>query len=288
MLSDEEKEFIIGGVQGDRREDGRSWEEYRVIEVECGLVSHTNGSARLRLGETDILVGVKAEIVQPLSWKPEEGTVEFFVDCSAHANPDFEGHGGEDLALELASIAEHAIRPGLDLKQLCIRKEQQCWCLNIDAVVLQCGGSVCDVLCMAIVAALHDTRLPDVTVSGGDGEPMELDVSDNPYDCKSIDISNLPALITLNKLGDCYVVDPSLDEEMCTNAKMMVAVNKSGTVCYSAKSGRLGLEPAMIFDMLSKAKKVGVTLLESLVQHLDSESSSKGMTAASSIIGFLR
>ena len=52
-----------------------------------------------------------------------------------HANPEFEGHGGDEYATELANIAENAILPRLDLRELCILKGQQCWALNIDALV---------------------------------------------------------------------------------------------------------------------------------------------------------
>lgn len=43
-------------------------------------MSHASGSARLRLANTDILVGVKTEIDTPYPEKPREGKIEFFVD----------------------------------------------------------------------------------------------------------------------------------------------------------------------------------------------------------------
>ena len=56
-------------------------------------MTHANGSAHLRLANTDVLVGVKAELDLERTGK----TIEFFVDCSANATPDFEGRGGETL-----------------------------------------------------------------------------------------------------------------------------------------------------------------------------------------------
>lgn len=43
-------------------------------------MQQTNGSSRLRLGNTDILVGVKIEIDTPYIDRPKEGKLEFFVD----------------------------------------------------------------------------------------------------------------------------------------------------------------------------------------------------------------
>jgi ribonuclease PH len=48
--------------------------------VETDVVSHASGSARLRLANTDILVGVKTEIDMPFPERPNEGKIEFFVD----------------------------------------------------------------------------------------------------------------------------------------------------------------------------------------------------------------
>mgnify|MGYP002715773299 CR=1 FL=1 len=70
----------IVNLQDNFRYDGRTRSEYRPIEVETDVVSHANGSARLRLANTDILVGVKAEIVKPTIENPDKGKIEFFVD----------------------------------------------------------------------------------------------------------------------------------------------------------------------------------------------------------------
>ena len=49
VLSGGEKQFIMNGVFEDFRLDGRTRKEYRHFEIETGIVSNTNGSARLRL-----------------------------------------------------------------------------------------------------------------------------------------------------------------------------------------------------------------------------------------------
>jgi len=44
------------------------------------IVSNANGSARLRLANSDILACVKVEIDTPLPETPRDGKIEFFVD----------------------------------------------------------------------------------------------------------------------------------------------------------------------------------------------------------------
>lgn len=67
-------------LQDNYRCDGRSRLDYRPIELETDIVSNASGSCRLRLANTDILVGVKAEIDTPNLDKRDQGKIEFFVD----------------------------------------------------------------------------------------------------------------------------------------------------------------------------------------------------------------
>lgn len=56
---------------------------------------------------------------------------------SANATPDFEGRGGEDLAIEIANILTAAYKSAkaFDLTKLCIYKGRKCWKLNVDILV---------------------------------------------------------------------------------------------------------------------------------------------------------
>ncbi|KAF6735337.1 Oxysterol-binding protein-related protein 10 [Oryzias melastigma] len=117
--------------------DGRSCEDYRHMEVETDVVSNTDGSARVSLGHTAVLVGIKAEIGKPRPLVPDEGYLEFFVDCSANATPEFEGRGGEELGIELSNTLYRVFnnRSSVDLKSLCISAGEHCWVLYVDVLV---------------------------------------------------------------------------------------------------------------------------------------------------------
>ncbi|XP_044312197.1 exosome complex component RRP42 isoform X3 [Varanus komodoensis] len=136
VLSEAEKVYIVHGVQEDLRVDGRGCEDYRCTEVETDVVSNTSGSARVKLGHTDILVGVKAEMGVPKLDKPNEGYLEFFVDCSANATPEFEGRGGEELGTEIANTLYRIFKNEscVDLKLLCINPREHCWVLYVDVL----------------------------------------------------------------------------------------------------------------------------------------------------------
>lgn len=63
--------------------------------------------------------------------------IVFYASSSANATPEFEGRGGEDLALELSDTLANAYESPLafDLKPLCILPGQQCWKLYVDILV---------------------------------------------------------------------------------------------------------------------------------------------------------
>ncbi|CAB4026019.1 Exosome complex component RRP42, partial [Paramuricea clavata] len=222
--------------------------------------------------KTDILVGVKAEIGGPAFGHPDCGRVEFFVNCSAHASPKFEGRGGEELSSELSRILDRACsnKSAVDLKSLSITSGQQCWVLYVDALVLECGGNLYDALSMAVKAALHNTRIPNVTVSMDEGE-VELEISDDPFDCSRLDIKNIPLIVTLNKIEHDFVVDASMEEEFCCDGQLLVAVNGDGNICGIQRLGSSAVEPEMITEMLEAAVDIGKSLNQRLVQALESE-----------------
>ena len=62
-----------------------------------------------------------------------------------------------------------------------------------------------DALSIAVKAALHSTLVPKLTVTG-EGEEMEIEVSDNPHDSTSVDASSAPVIITLTQVSSMICV----------------------------------------------------------------------------------
>ena len=74
------------------RPDGREAEEWRDLIVHVGSISTANGSAVVRLGETTIVCGVKAEIAEPDLEQPTDGFLGsylHFVDVSLEPRSAF-------------------------------------------------------------------------------------------------------------------------------------------------------------------------------------------------------
>ncbi|KNC52398.1 exosome complex exonuclease RRP42 [Thecamonas trahens ATCC 50062] len=264
LVSPSEVAFLLQGVAHNLRSDGRSRTQLRPVVVETGLVSQANGSSRLRRGNTDVLVGVKLSVGVPDLAAPNTGRVEVAVECAPSASPLFEGRGAREVNAGLAAAAaSYLAAPGaLDLEALCIRPDTHCWVVHVDAVVLDSGGNVLDAVCAAARAALANTTLPRVsTVPSETPGEFDLEVSDDPDDVIALDVSRLPVSVTLARLGDFYVADPTLEEEACQTAAFTVGVTADGTLSGATLSGDGGIPPAMLIEMFQVARKLGMALV---------------------------
>lgn len=58
-----------------------------------------------------------------------------------------------------------------------------------------------------------------------DGGNVDLTLSDDPYDCVRLKVESIPILVTICKIGEYCVVDPSAEEEACSSASLVVGVS---------------------------------------------------------------
>jgi len=273
LLSNAEKTYILHGVEENYRVDGRSRTDIRPIVVETDIVSHASGSAHLRLANTDILVGVKAELETPLPGSPDLGRVEFFVDCSANATPAFEGRGGEDLATEISRVLSRSYQSPnvLDLSKLCILPGRTCWILYVDILVLEVGGNLFDAVSLAVKAALFSTRIPVVSVTAVDGGEPEMELSDDPYRCTRLDVSKAPVLVTLTRIGNHCIVDATPEEEACSGASLVVAVTPSGGLATVNKVGGGSFHSDTLISATRLAVGVGTEMDQAMMEKVRQE-----------------
>ncbi|XP_030645207.1 exosome complex component RRP42 [Chanos chanos] len=287
QVSEAEKVYIMHGVRDDLRVDGRGCEDYRHMVIETDVVSNTDGSAKVSLGHSDILVGVKAEIGKPRALVPDEGYLEFFVDCSANATPEFEGRGGEELGIDLSNTLYKVFnnKHSIDLRSLCICPGEHCWVLYVDVLLLQCDGNLFDAISIAIKAALFNTRIPKVHISEDAEGGKEIELSDDPYDCVRLNVENVPCIVTLCKVGQRHVVDATLQEKACSVASLLLAVTHKGMVTCVRKMGGGSLDPESISEMTETGKRVGKALHAPLMDLLKKE---EGLGKNRQKVGFLR
>ncbi|KAK9507667.1 hypothetical protein O3M35_007473 [Rhynocoris fuscipes] len=265
-LSPEEKIFIVHGVEQDIRNDGRIRLQYRPIEIETGIVPHAMGSARVCTGNTDIIVCIKGSTYKPPEDEPVGNNLEFFVDFSAIASPNYEGRWGEQVSEEY-TVLLNKLYSSTKLESLCIKPGVLSWKLNIDIEVLSFEGNIYDTISFGVKAALANTQLPKISTTDEDKGEEDFQVSDDPSDTWTPDISEVPCFVTLWKIGEHVVVDPTINEEHCSSFACVIAFTENGKVWSTVSVGPGSVQPSTFLNLTSEAK----TIAEETINYIGRE-----------------
>ncbi|RWS28686.1 exosome complex component RRP42-like protein [Leptotrombidium deliense] len=273
ILSDYEKVFVCEGVKQNCRVDGRECFDYRCVHVETDVISSCSGSGHVRLGNCEIMVGVKCELSDADIDNPSVGKVEFSVDVSPNASPLFD-RKNDSLCNLVVSALSQAIPRSLDLRKLCIVEGKHVWTLFIDILVLELGSksNMFDACSIAVKAALFNTKIPRVNV---DMESNDVCVSEG-YD--KIDVSDVPILLTITRVSNQYIVDATQEEEASCISSVVLAIVPDGEIVYTKKVKYGSLCPEPFKETLQRAKDLAITMHQNLMIALTEESGVKKPT----------
>jgi len=65
----------------------------------------------------------------------------------------------------------------------------------------------------------------------------------------------------LKKIGQKYIIDATAMEELCTDTKIIIAVNKSGEICAMQKSLYGSLNPSLLTEMIRVSINFDIIIL---------------------------
>ena len=228
------KKRITELLANGKRVDGRAPTEYRKFEVESGVIERAEGSARVHLGKTDVIVGVKIDTGKPFPDMPDKGVLTVNAELVPLASPAFEpGPPGEE-AVELARVVDRGIRESkaIDLEKLCVESGKLVFVVFIDVYVLNHDGNLIDASAIAALAALINTKMFKYTVEEG-----EI-VKKPGY--TPLPVVNHPVAVTFAKIGNKLILDTGIDEEEVMDARLTMTMDKDGHICAIQKGGGSG------------------------------------------------
>src|SRR3989475_5769382 len=121
-----------------QRLDGRALDEPRKLSLERAFVKTAEGSARVKLGNTDVLVGIKMSVGEPYPDTPNTGVLSTSVELIPMASPTFEAGPPRPEAIELARGVDRGIRESkmVSMEKLCITPKEKVWILFMHIHVL--------------------------------------------------------------------------------------------------------------------------------------------------------
>jgi len=241
------REHVIKLSEADTRLDGRKLTDYRPVKLEVGITSTAEGSSRVKIGQTDVMVGIKVEVMQPYPDTPGEGSIMVGAELLPLSNPDFEPGPPSIQAVELARIVDRGIRESkcLDFKKLCIKEGEKIWMIIIDICTINDAGNLPDASALAAIAALKNMKFPEYK-----DDKIDYKKKTN----KGLDLKDTPLSVTVIKIGDKFIVDPDYDEGKVVDARLTVASLSDGTLCALQKGGDYPLSA----DDVSKMVDIGI------------------------------
>ena len=104
------KQQMLEALLRGKRLDGRNFDSYRDLEIEIGIIDKASGSARVKLGNTEVIAGIKVETGEPFEGLENKGALimsaEVLPTASAHVEP---GPPDEE-AIELSRVVDRGVR----------------------------------------------------------------------------------------------------------------------------------------------------------------------------------
>lgn len=227
------KDTILSMLERGIRIDGRKLNEYRYISITLGYAKKAEGSALVKLGDTQVLAGVKLELAEPYFDTPDQGKLIVNAEFLPLAYETFEPGPPDENAIELSRVIDRSLRDSkaIDLTKLAIIPGKKVWTVWVDVYVLDYGGNVTDASMLAAMAALYNTRLPKVEIE-----------NDRVKVVKEEKVAPFPVIkpvviTTIVKIGKYLIVDPNLDEENILDAKISIAYGEDGNIVGIQKEG---------------------------------------------------
>ncbi|MCF7872266.1 exosome complex protein Rrp42 [Candidatus Woesearchaeota archaeon] len=257
-MNQEMKEHIKQALKQGKRLDGRALDEVRPIKIETGIISTAEGSAKVKFGNAEVLAGVKMAIEKPYPDTPEDGVLMVNAELLPLSSPEFESGPPSIESIETARVIDRGIRESktLDTKSLCIEKGEKVWSVALDIVPINFDGNLIDMGGLAAVAAIKTARFPNVDKEGNVDYHKRSD--------KKLEMVNTPIPITICKVGDLFIVDPTEEEERAVDTRLTITTLDENTVCALQKGGDAPLKTEDIKTMVDLAFQTANKIRKSL------------------------
>jgi exosome complex component RRP42 len=225
-------ESIKEKIKNGKREDTRGFNDLRNLEVKSSVLSSADGSAWVKLGNTEVIAGIKFAVGTPYPDSPDEGSMSLNLELTGISSPDFSTGPPKIDALEYGRVADRAIRSAevIDFKKLSIVSGEKVFILFIDCIAINADGNLIDATEIAALIALKNAKLPKLDENNK--------IISGEYSDKNLELLNIPLSFTFEKINGQIVIDPTESEEYASDARFSLGVVKDTIVsCQKSKNG---------------------------------------------------
>jgi len=241
-----------------RLDERKNFDGYREVKIEYGLSENASASAKVTLGDTQVVCGVKFDVDKPFPDSEDQGVLITNAEFCPMASPDFEPGPPREDAIELARVVDRGIRESkaIDFNSLCIKKGEKVWVVFVDIYVLNHDGNLIDAAALAAIAALNKAVLPAY-----DSEKEMVDKEKQGKE--KLKLTCLPIACTFGKFDDIILPDPCLLEEEQMKARITVTTTEKDIHSIQL-GGSEGMTVNEINSCVEKAFELSKDLRKSL------------------------
>jgi len=276
-------------VQG-CRPDGRKLNEPRQTHLQPGVLSrsHADGSAMARLGNTTVVAGVcaKLETVPPsdthnTAQQAPPPAVEVHVELPSLCSPNIRmsapapfhaqaiAHSAQQLIDRSGMMAEGALDAGLEG---CYAQ----WRLQVHLVCTDDDGNLRDAAMLAMVCALADTVLPQVSLDNNGVVTCNAEAPTTALRLNCVPVPVSHGLVRSDGASDAspmlLLMDPTQQEQdtLCAGGCLTLAFS-DGQLCLVLKEDGAAVEQKLIEDGIAAAAERASAIHAQFLAHYKTE-----------------
>ena len=228
----------------EKRLDGRGFQDTRDLVVETGVIEKAEGSARVKLGNTEVIAGVKVNLGTPFPDTPDKGLLVVSAEILPLASPYAEPGPPDENTIELARVTDRGVRESgmIDVSKLVLVEGKFVYAVFADVSIINVDGNLFDATSYSVVAALLNAKIPKYIVDS-DGKPQKTGEK------MSLPIQTVPIAVTQARIGDSLLVDPTPEEEAVMDARITLVSDDRGNIC----AGQKGLPGTLTVEQVVQA-----------------------------------
>ncbi len=236
------KQQMYDALSRGKRLDGREFDDQRPLEIELDIIKKANGSARVKLGHSEVIAGVKVSTGTPFEGLENKGALIVSAEVLPIASPHAEPGPPDEEVIELARVVDRGVRESemIDLEKLVLVPGKVVYTIFVDCSIVNTDGNLFDATSYAVVAALLSAKLPVLRMEG----EKVVDTGET----RDMPITTIPISITAARIGDHVLIDQGPEEEACMDARITITTNEEG-FCAVQK----GFTGSFTVDQLKKA-----------------------------------
>lgn len=254
------KKYLAQG----KRFDDRKPSEFRDLKVEVGVSKNAEGSAKVKIGKTEVLVGVKLGVGTPYPDSPDKGNMMVTSELLPLSSPRFENGPPKFPAIELGRVIDRVIRESkfIELDKLCIKEGEAVWTVFIDIYSINDDGNLFDAAGLGAILALKNAKMPKYD------EETEKILYDEGLTNEGLPTSkDIPLSVTIHKLGDNLLVDPTREEEDLSETRITIG-SRDGIISSMQKGEQGALRVEEFEKALELSDKVYKDIFKKIEEYL--------------------